>query len=249
MTVTDPKAWYVRNLFSKVPSEYDILLTLLSFGQDKRWRADVVERIGPTPHSMALDVATGTGLLAGDLAQSLSNGGLVVGVDLTLSMLQTARTRLRDRGFRSNTDWVLARAENLPFKNDSFNSATISLALRNVSNARETFREMARTTAPGGAIVSLDFARPPNGLFRAVYYEYLLGLFPIFGRIVSVAWGRTLAYLGRSILRARTGEQIAHLMSAEGLADARSLPLTMGIVCLVDGKKPQRASGKDKVRA
>lgn len=237
MTVTDPKAWYVRNLFSRVPLEYDALLTLLTFGQDRRWRAFVVRKSRPGAKGPVLDVATGTGLLAADLAREMGNGGLVVGVDLTLSMLQTARARLRSRGLSPGTDWVLARAENLPFTNDSFQSATISLALRNVSDARRTLQEMARVTAPGGAVISLDFARPPNGLLRLVYYDYLLGLFPLFGRVVSEAWGRTLAYLGRSILRARTGEEIARLMRAEGLSDAQSFPLTGGIVCAVYGGK------------
>ncbi len=235
--MTDPKAWYVRNLFSKVPLEYDILLTLLTFGQDKHWRTFVVRSSKPASSGLVLDVASGTGLLAADLARAVGDGGLVVGVDLTLSMLQTARTRLRSRGLSSKTDWVLARAENLPFTNDSFRSATISLALRNVSDARRTLREMARTTAPGGSVISLDFAQPPNRLLRLVYYDYLLGLFPLFGRMVSEAWGRTLAYLGRSILRARTGEQVARLMSTEGLSNAESFPLTGGIVCAVYGKK------------
>jgi len=235
--VTDPKAWYVRNLFSKVPLEYDALLTLLTFGQDRHWRDFVVKRSNPRTEGMVLDVATGTGLLAADLAGAIGEGGLVVGVDLTLSMLQTARARLRARGLGPKTDWVLARAENLPFTDDSFDSATISLALRNVTDAKKTLREMARTTAPGGAVISLDFTRPSNRLFRLVYYDYLLGLFPFFGRIVSQAWGRTLAYLGRSILRARTGEQVAWLMSSEGLSNVESFPLTGGVVCAVYGKK------------
>ena len=86
-------------------------------------------------------------------------------------------------------------------------------------------------------MISLDFARPPNRLFQIFYYDYLLGLFPLFGRMVSEDWGRTLSYLGRSILRARTGKQIAGLLSREGLADASSVPLTAGIVCAVYGKK------------
>ena len=233
----DPKARYVRSLFSKVPLEYDILLGLFSFAQDKRWRAYVVNRIRPVGRERILDVATGTGLLAADFARVVSRDGFVVGVDLTLSMLKTARWRLEARNVGDKVDWVLARAENLPFRNDCFGSSSISLALRNVSNAQLTFREMARATVPGGFVISLDFARPRNRLFRLIYYDYLLGLFPVFGRMVSEAWGRTLSYLGRSILRARTGEQIATLLSEEGLVDAVSVPLTAGIVCAVYGRK------------
>jgi len=235
--VFDAKARYVRSLFSKVPLEYDILLGLFSFAQDKRWRAYVVNRIRPVGRERILDVATGTGLLAADFARVVSRDGFVVGVDLTLSMLKTARWRLEARNVGDKVDWVLARAENLPFRNDCFGSSSISLALRNVSNAQLTFREMARATVPGGFVISLDFARPRNRLFRLIYYDYLLGLFPVFGRMVSEAWGRTLSYLGRSILRARTGEQIATLLSEEGLVDAVSVPLTAGIVCAVYGRK------------
>ena len=233
----DPKARYIRTLFSKVPLEYDLLLGLLSFGQDRKWRAFVIEQAEPLPYSVILDVATGTGLLAADFANAIASNGLVVGVDLTLSMLETAKERLRQKGLTGRTDWVLARAENLPFRDDCFMSASISLALRNVSDARLTLREMARATTPGGVVISLDFARPPNRLFRLFYYDYLLGLFPIFGRIVSQAWGRTLSYLGRSILKSRTGTQIAALMAEEGLSYTRSVPLTQGIVYAVIGKK------------
>jgi demethylmenaquinone methyltransferase / 2-methoxy-6-polyprenyl-1,4-benzoquinol methylase len=184
-----------------------------------------------------LDVATGTGLLAADFAGAVSLSSYVVGVDLTLSMLKTARSRLGSKQLGAKVDWVLARAENLPFRDGSFGGASISLALRNVSDAQKTFREMSRTTGTGGTVISLDFARPPNRVFQVFYYDYLLGLFPLFGRMVSSAWGRTLSYLGRSIMRARTGEQVAALLTREGLVEAKSVPLTAGIVCAVYGKK------------
>lgn len=234
----DAKARYVRGLFSNVPLEYDILLGLLTFAQDRRWRAYVVKRAALPSGGPTLDVATGTGLLAADFARSMCGRSYVVGVDLTLSMLKTARARLQSKQLSRKVDWVLARAENLPFRDASFVAASISLALRNVSDAQETFHEMSRTTGPGGVVISLDFTRPANPLFRIFYYDYLLGLFPLFGRVVSEAWGRTLSYLGRSILRARTGEQIANLLSKEGLADPRSVPLTAGIVCAVYARKP-----------
>ncbi len=175
--------------------------------------------------------------MAAEFARIVSHDGFVVGVDLTLSMLKTARWRLRARNVGDRVDWVLARAENLPFRDDCFGSASISLALRNVSSAQLTFREMSRATVTGGVVISLDFARPRSRLFQVFYYDYLLGLFPFFGRMVSKAWGRTLSYLGRSILRARTGEQIAFLLRQEGLVDAVSIPMTAGIVCAVYGTK------------
>jgi demethylmenaquinone methyltransferase / 2-methoxy-6-polyprenyl-1,4-benzoquinol methylase len=235
--VFDAKARYVRSLFSNVPLEYDILLGLLTFAQDRRWRAYVVQQARPSNGQPMLDVATGTGLLAADFARSASLTGYVVGVDLTLSMLKTARLRLQSKRLGTKVDWVLARAENLPFRNESFGAASISLALRNVSDAQKTFSEMSRSTGPGGVVISLDFTRPTNRLFQLFYYDYLLGLFPLFGRMVSEAWGRTLSYLGRSILRARTGDQIVNLLLREGLVDAKSVPLTAGVVCAVYGRK------------
>ncbi|OLD02145.1 hypothetical protein AUG19_04760 [archaeon 13_1_20CM_2_54_9] len=235
--MTDPKAWYVRSLFSRVPKEYDALLGLLTFGQDHYWRSFVAAKSDLPTNGLVLDVATGPGTLATELSQRLGERGLVVGIDLTRAMLQTAKTNLRGRDLGNRADWVLARAENLPFKDECFNASTISLALRNVSDAKKTLGEMARTTIPGGTVISLDFTRPTNKLFRVVYYDYLLGLFPVIGRIVSEAWGQTLSYLGRSILRARTGQQVENLMTVEGLVNTRSVPLTMGVVCAVYGKK------------
>jgi len=103
---------------------------------------------------------------------------------------------------------------------------------------------MTRATMPDGVVISLDFARPPNKVFRLFYYDYLLGLFPIFGRIVSKAWGRTLSYLGRSILKSRTGAQIATLMIEEGLPDTKPIPLTNGIVYAVYGRKQSLAKAR-----
>lgn len=233
----DAKARYVRSLFSNVPLEYDILLALLTFAQDRRWRAYVVQQTRYSNNNPILDVATGTGLLATDLARSTSRSGYVVGVDLTLSMLKTARLRLQSKRLDKKVDWVLARAENLPFRENSFAAASISLALRNVSDAPKTFSEMSRTTGHRGIVISLDFTRPPNPLFRIFYYDYLLGLFPVVGRLVSESWGKTLAYLGRSILRARTGQQIAALLDQQGLIDTKAVPMTAGIVCAVYGRK------------
>jgi len=89
--VYDSKARYIRGLFSKVPLEYDLLLGLLSFGQDRKWRAFVVSQASPLPNRVIIDVAKGKGLLAADFERAIADQGFVVGVEIKLSMLQTAR--------------------------------------------------------------------------------------------------------------------------------------------------------------
>jgi demethylmenaquinone methyltransferase/2-methoxy-6-polyprenyl-1,4-benzoquinol methylase len=233
----DKKALFVRRLFSRVPAEYDWLLDILSLHQDRQWRDKLVQAADSSNVNLVLDVATGTGLVASRLAKKIGNNGLVVGVDLTLPMLRTAKATLDSKGQSRSTDWILARAENLPFRADVFGATTISLALRNVSDAQKTISEMSRVTVSNGLVASLDFARPLHTVQRFLYYPYILAFFPLIGRLVSKAWYDTFRYLGPSILRARTGRQVVNIMKQEGVSDARSVPLTGGIVCLVYGRK------------
>ena len=233
----DKKALFVRRLFSRVPAEYDWLLDILSLRQDRHWRDRLVQAADSSKGNLVLDVATGTGLVASRLARKIGDNGLVVGVDLTLPMLWTAKRTLASKSQARSTDWVLARAENLPFKDEVFEASTISLALRNVSDAQRTISEMSRVTVSKGLVASLDFARPLHNIQRFLYYPYILAFFPLIGRLVSKAWYDTFRYLGPSILRARTGRQVANIMKQEGVLDARSVPLTGGIVCLVYGRK------------
>ena len=233
----DKKALFVRRLFSRVPAEYDWLLDILSLRQDRHWRDRLVQAADSSEGNLVLDVATGTGLVASRLARKIGDNGLVVGVDLTLPMLWTAKRTLASKSQARSTDWVLARAENLPFKDEVFEASTISLALRNVSDAQKTISEMSRVTVSRGLVASLDFARPLHNIQRFLYYPYILAFFPLIGRLVSKAWYDTFRYLGPSILRARTGRQVANIMKQEEVLDARSVPLSGGIVCLVYGRK------------
>jgi len=215
----DKKALFVRRLFSRVPAEYDWLLDILSLRQDRHWRDRLVQAADSSNGNLVLDVATGTGLVASRLAKKIG------------------KATLSTKGQGRSTDWVLARAENLPFKDEVFEASTISLALRNVSDAQKTISEMSRVTVSRGLVASLDFARPLHNIQRFLYYPYILAFFPLIGRLVSKAWYDTFRYLGPSILRARTGRQVVNIMKQEGVLDARSVPLTGGIVCLVYGRK------------
>jgi len=242
--VTDKKALFVRKLFSSVPAEYDWLLDILSFRQDRYWRDRLVKTVDSSGHaSTILDVATGTGLVASRLVKQAGPESFIVGVALTLPMLKTGKASLAAQGQSENTDWVLARAENLPFRDGAFDATTISLALRNVSDAQKTISEMSRTTRLDGLVISLDFARPSHQIQKVLYYPYIIVFFPPVGRLVSRAWYDTFRYLGPSILRARTGNQVVALLKKSSVSDTRSVSLNGGIVCLVYGtKRPSRQS-------
>lgn len=235
--MTDSKAFFIRDLFSGVPREYDFLLSLLTFRQDDRWRKLVVSKCGLRPGSFAVDIASGTGLLSRDLAETVSPDGLVVAVDFCYEMLLLAKKKAVQAGLYGLIDFVLARAENLPFRSDTFHSATIGLALRNVSDVAGTFEEMRRVTCQGGISISLDFTRPPNAYFRRVYYAYIFRILPLVGRLVSREWERTFNYLCRSIAKFLPVDRVKRIMQTARLDAVEAQPLTLGIVTILSGRK------------
>src|SRR6478672_5769723 len=102
------KAAYVRRLFETIAGRYDLITRLLSYGQDQRWKRQLVELSAPRPGLRALDLATGTG----DIAYALAARGChVVGLDITVAMLQLAKAK-RDDG---KTSFVGGDMMTLPF--------------------------------------------------------------------------------------------------------------------------------------
>src|SRR5690349_21288491 len=86
----DGKRRYVRALFATIADRYDFITVALSYGQDRRWKRRLIELASPGPGARALDLATGTGDLAFALA---ARGARVVGLDITLRMIELARAK------------------------------------------------------------------------------------------------------------------------------------------------------------
>src|SRR5881397_854435 len=87
---------HARRLFEGLPSTYDRMGAVLSFGQDPRWRRFLVSRLDVGPAANVLDVATGTAAVAIELSRR--TGCSVVGLDQSPDMLATARERVREAG-------------------------------------------------------------------------------------------------------------------------------------------------------
>src|SRR4051794_16528225 len=136
----EPNA-FARDLFDGLPARYDALEELLSFGQNRRWRAAMVDAVADAEPPAVLDVATGTAGVA--MAVARRTGAEVIGVDLTEQMLRGGLARVvahREPRVRL----ALARAEQLPFADASFDALTFTYLLRYVADPAATLVELAR---------------------------------------------------------------------------------------------------------
>ncbi|MGI8607555.1 MAG: class I SAM-dependent methyltransferase, partial [Gaiellaceae bacterium] len=208
---------------------YDRYARILSFGQDPRWRNFLVSRLEPGAGQRVLDVASGTGAVAIELAQRY--GCSVVGIDQSAEMLAAGRQRI-DAARVGRLVWLeQGRAETLPFEDGSFDAVTFTYLLRYVDDPAETLRELARVLRPGGRLASLEFFVPPNPLARAAWELYVRTGLPLAGRVVSPGWGRVGRFLGPSIRGFYERFPLPELLGlwrAAGIGEPRFRPLSLG---------------------
>jgi len=226
----------MQRLFSGAPREYDTLLSRLTLRSDFTWRQSVLDASQTNANALVLDVATGTGLMAFDFANKLDDESLVIGIDLCKPMLRKGVTNLRTNG-KNRVNFVAGRGEALPFVDGIFDCATITLALRNVTDPKLVLQEMTRVVKNGGTIISLDFCRPQMPIFRSVYSFHIFHVLPFIGKLVSHEWKEIFDYLAGSIKRSLAPSAISELMSEVGLSQVTVAKFTMGIVSLIRGTK------------
>src|SRR4051794_26621304 len=153
---------HARRLFEGIAPEYERMGTVLGFGQDARWRRHMVEQIRPMPGSWVLDVASGTGLVARELAAR--RNVRVVSLDPSEPMLRSGAEPARAAGLDRRIRPVLGRAEELPFGDETFDAVSFTYLLRYVDDPEATVRELARVLRPGGTMACLEFHVPAGGV-------------------------------------------------------------------------------------
>ena len=196
-TSPSPRKRHALELFSGLPRAYDWMGAVLSFGQDPRWRATLVDQVNPLPGQRVLDVATGTGMVAFALAR---RGCEVVGLDQSPDMLSVARRHLDERSDpKPRITFVQGQAEALPFDDGEFDALTFTYLLRYVDDRAATMRELARVVKPNGRIGMVEFGVPASKPLRAAWRVYTRFGLPILGRAVSPAWFEVGRFLGPNI--------------------------------------------------
>ena len=212
-----------RRIFTGIAGSYDRVATVLSLGQDPRWRRALVEAIDARSTDRVLDVATGTGMVAQALHDRF--GCAVVGLDQSADMLRIARTR--GGVFEAIVE---GRAESLPFGDATFDHLTFTYLLRYVDDPAATMRELARVVKPGGRVAMIEFG-VPGGMWRLPWWLYTRVGLPLAGRVVSAKWSAVGAFLGPSIDGFYTHhplEAVEHYWLEAGLGDVRTRRMSLG---------------------
>jgi len=177
----ESKEQLVRDMFSRIAPVYDIVNRLMSWGQDMRWRRVAVNLACPE-QGRVLDVATGTGDLALELARHTNS---VVGLDFCPEMIKLGRLKAGRKKMAGQIDFILGDALTLPFESDSFDCALNGFVLRNVSDVNLFLSELRRVVKPGGRVICLELVKPQHGAIGALYRFYLCRIVPLLGRWVS----------------------------------------------------------------
>jgi demethylmenaquinone methyltransferase/2-methoxy-6-polyprenyl-1,4-benzoquinol methylase len=215
-----------QELFAPLGPTYDRYASLLSFGQDPRWRRFLVSCVDAAPGDKVLDVATGTAAVAIELARR--TGCSVVGLDQSEEMLAAGRERVRRADVAERVRLVHGNAERLPFADGEFDALTFTYLLRYVDDPGATLRELARVTRSGGTIASLEFGVPPSPLWRALWEVYVRVGLPLAGRAISAGWYDVGRFLGPSIRALAEPERIAALWREAGIDDVHIRRLSLG---------------------
>jgi len=218
----DKKPADVRAMFDDVAQRYDLTNDVLSLGQDRRWRRDVIDAVAPRVGERVLDLAAGTGTSSQPFAD---RGATVVPCDFSVGMLRVGKQH------RAHLPFTAGDGTRLPFADATFDAVTISFGLRNIVDPDAGLAEMRRVTRPGGRLLVCEFSSPTWPPFRTVYLEYLMRALPPVARAVSSS-PDAYVYLAESIRAWPDQPALAARIEAAGWHSARWRNLTGGIVAL-----------------
>ena len=212
---TGDKPARVRDMFAAIVPRYDTINTLMTLGLDRRWRRETVARAAPSG-GVALDIATGTGELAFEMARQ--HARIVIGADFCLEMIEAARRKAAAAGTSARIRFAAADAMRLPFADATFDCIVNGFMLRNVADLPRTFAELFRVLKPGGRLACLDLT-PPRGPLRRFFGLYIATVVPMLGAIVARNYG-AYRYLHQSLNVHPDAQRLAAMMRETGFAEA-----------------------------
>lgn len=227
-TLEEPQ---VRAMFDRIAGVYDLMNSVMTAGMHHRWRRRAADLARIGPGDRVLDVATGTGDLAVELAGRVAPGGSVIGSDFSEEMLD--RARVKEPGI----EWEWANAMELPYEDAGFDAVTVGFGARNFSDLDRGLSEMVRVTRPGGRVVVLEITtptRPPLSTFFELWFDTIV---PQIGKVAGDP--DAYEYLPSSVRRFPGAPELAARMAGAGLQDVGWLVTAGGIIAIHHGTRPE----------
>ena len=214
----------VRAMFDRIARVYDVMNSVMTAGLHHRWRERAADLAALGPGDRALDVASGTGDLAVELARRVGPSGTVVGTDFSDGMLELARRK------SSAVRWEWANALELPYPDDGFDAATVGFGARNFSDLARGVAEMARVVRPGGKVVILEITTPTKPPLSTFFHVWFDSVVPALGKVAGDS--DAYEYLPSSVKRFPGPDGLAAVMDGAGLRDIRWILTAGGIIAL-----------------
>jgi demethylmenaquinone methyltransferase/2-methoxy-6-polyprenyl-1,4-benzoquinol methylase len=225
----------IQQMFGSIAPRYDFLNRMLSLGIDRRWRKKAVRLLKYRDGARILDVATGTGDVALEIARTTPPSIRITGADFCKEMVDLGQIKAAQSPYAGRIDFKVAPCEDLPFPNETFDSITIAFGIRNVVDRKLGLAEMWRVLRPGGRMIILEFSTPRSQLFRQIYYFYFRRLLPVIGGLFSKY--NAYKYLPDSVLEFPSHEEFAAMIEDVGFRSVHIKELTFGIASIYVGDK------------
>jgi len=228
----------IRKLFDTIAPTYDFLNHLLSLRRDSYWRKMAVRELKGF-EGWILDIATGTGDVAIEIAYQNGYKRKVFGLDFSEPMVRRAHRKLLKKGFSQRIALSLGDALTLPFRENTFTASMMAFGLRNIKMKEQALAEMFRVIKEDGKVIILEFTFPKKGLMRRLYPIYFEKILPWIGGFIS-GDREAYAYLPESVYHFQYAENYEEIMRKVGLKKVNSRPLTGGIASIISGIKKRQ---------
>jgi len=224
----------VQSMFNNIAPKYDLLNHLLSAGIDKGWRRKVRKALATGHPEIILDVATGTGDLAIELAKLPVKK--IIGIDIAEDMLEIGRKKIAKKKLENVIELKPGDSENIRFEDNHFDAITVAFGVRNYANLEKGLSEMYRVLKPGKKAAILEFSKPASFPMKQVYQYYFNHILPAIGRMVSKDKS-AYTYLPQSVALFPENKNFLNVLRKAGFKNPGQKRLTFGIATLYVAEK------------
>ena len=223
----------VRKMFNTIAPRYDFMNRLLTFRTDVRWRRKAVKLVKKYNPSQIIDIATGTGDFAIELARLSPKR--IIGIDIAETMLEIGKKKIQRKGLDKIIEMQEGDSEALAFPDNTFDIASSAFGVRNFENLEKGLSEMLRVLKPGGRILILEASNPDDMPFKGLYTFFMKRVCPAIGGLFSE--NKAYDYLNRYVEIFPTGNKFIGILNKVGFTEAEFHPLTMGVATIYIAKK------------